>query len=203
MGNDANRVLIVASMLLASRNNDNDGTFNGDPEYVKRFAYLNAKPDFKPLIEYGFIEVVQDASTLLAKCDTEKRREETEKRREEEKFVFVLPEWIDKTQWALWLKTRKKKMIPEQMQMQVDKLSKWREAGLDHCGALANAAANGYEGLFLPKEMAKGNGEQAWWSSNETMLAKGEELGLYPKVGEGWGDFKGRIQIKIAAEALR
>ena len=81
MGNDANRVLIVASMLLASRNNDNDGTFNGDPEYVKRFAYLNAKPDFKPLIEYGFIEVVQDASTLLAKCDTEKRREETEKRR--------------------------------------------------------------------------------------------------------------------------
>lgn len=82
MGSDATRALAVASMLLASRNNDNDGTFNGDPEYVKRFAYLNSKPDFKQLIEYGFIELVQDASNPLAECntETEKRREETEKK---------------------------------------------------------------------------------------------------------------------------
>lgn len=65
--------------------------------------------------------------------------------------AFALPDWIDKTQWDLWMKTRKgKKMIVEQMQAQVDKLCKWRDAGLDHCGALANAAANGYTGLFLP-----------------------------------------------------
>ena len=76
MGNDATRALVVASMLLASRNNANDGTFNGDPEYVKRFAYLNSTPDFKPLIQYGFIELVQDASNVLASCNTEKRREE-------------------------------------------------------------------------------------------------------------------------------
>ena len=81
MGNDATRALVVASMLLASRNNANDGTFNGDPEYVKRFAYLNSTPDFKPLIQYGFIEPLQDASTMLASCNTEKRREE-EKREE-------------------------------------------------------------------------------------------------------------------------
>ena len=65
--------------------------------------------------------------------------------------AFALPDWIDKTQWDLWMKTRKgKKMIAEQMQAQVDKLCKWRDSGLDHCGALANAAANGYTGLFLP-----------------------------------------------------
>lgn len=81
MGNDATRALVVASMLLASRNNANDGTFNGDPEYVKRFAYLNSTPDFKPLIKYGFVELVQDASTMLASCNTEERREE-EKREE-------------------------------------------------------------------------------------------------------------------------
>lgn len=81
MGNDATRALVVASMLLASRNNANDGTFNGDPEYVKRFAYLNSTPDFKPLIQYDFIELVQDASTVLASCNTEERREE--KKREE------------------------------------------------------------------------------------------------------------------------
>jgi hypothetical protein len=78
MGTDATRVLAVASMLLASRNNDNDGTFNGDPEYIKRFGYLNSKPDFKQLIEFNFIELVQDASTVLDKCNTEQSRAETE-----------------------------------------------------------------------------------------------------------------------------
>jgi len=76
MSNDATRTLAVACMLLASRNDDNDGTFNGDPEYIKRFAYLNTKPDFKPLIELGFIECLQDASTALDKCNTEQSREE-------------------------------------------------------------------------------------------------------------------------------
>lgn len=78
MCNDASRALAIACMLLAARSKDQDGTFNGDPEYVKRFGYLNGKPDFNPLIQYGFIEVVQDASNALAPCITEKRREETE-----------------------------------------------------------------------------------------------------------------------------
>lgn len=80
MGDDATRALAVASMLLAARNNDNDGTFNGDPEYIKRFAYLNSKPNFKPLLDNGFIEVVQDVSTVLAICntETEQSRAETE-----------------------------------------------------------------------------------------------------------------------------
>lgn len=81
MGNDATRVLMIASMVLASRNSDNDGTFNGDPEYVKRFAYLNSKPDFKPLLDNNFLELTQDASMALADCNTEKRREETEQSR--------------------------------------------------------------------------------------------------------------------------
>jgi hypothetical protein len=82
MGNDATRALIIASMLLASRNEKQDGSFNGDPEYVKRFAYLNTSPNFKPLIDYNFIELLQDDSAVLADCDTEKRREEAEKEKE-------------------------------------------------------------------------------------------------------------------------
>lgn len=64
--------------------------------------------------------------------------------------AFALPDWINKSDWDLWIKSRKKKMIPEQMQAQIDKLAKWRNEGLDYCGALANAALNGYAGLFLP-----------------------------------------------------
>lgn len=81
MGDDASRSLAVACMLLASRDNANDGSFNGDPEYIKRFAYLNSKPDFNHLIKHGFIEVLHNASKVIAECDTEKSREETEQSR--------------------------------------------------------------------------------------------------------------------------
>lgn len=65
---------------------------------------------------------------------------------------FSLPDWIDPAQWALWLQTRKgKKMTPAQMQANIDKLARWRTAGVDHCGALADAAAGGWQGLHEPK----------------------------------------------------
>jgi hypothetical protein len=74
---------------------------------------------------------------------------------------FELPDWIDKTQWELWLKTRKgKKMIPAQMQAQVIKLQKWRDEGLDHCKALADSAAAGWQGLFEPKQSIKTKADQ-------------------------------------------
>lgn len=60
---DASRVLAIACMLIASRN---EGKVSGDRagiEYLKRVAYLHKDPDFKPLIECGFLEV---ASTMLA-----------------------------------------------------------------------------------------------------------------------------------------
>lgn len=149
MGTDQTRTLAIACMLLAARDKANDGSFNGDPEYVKRFGYLNSKPDFKQLIEFSFIELVQDASTALAECNTEERRGETEKRQRREESAFALPDWIDKTHWDIWVKARKK-MNNDQKQMQVDKLKKWKDEGLDYAGALANAAANGTQGLFLP-----------------------------------------------------
>lgn len=83
MGNDATRALTVACMLLAARNDANDGTFNGDPEYVRRFGYLNSEPNFKPLIDYGFIELLHDASAVIAPCNTEQSRAETEQSRGE------------------------------------------------------------------------------------------------------------------------
>lgn len=43
-------------------------------------------------------------------------------------------------------------MSPEQKQGQINKLAEWRSSGLDHAGALANAAINGTQGLFLPSQ---------------------------------------------------
>ena len=71
--------------------------------------------------------------------------------------AFALPDWIDKKMWDLWMQTRKgKKMIPAQMQAQVDKLSKWKDSGIDYAGALAASAENGWAGLFEPKAQRGG-----------------------------------------------
>lgn len=60
---DASRVLAIACMLLASKN---DGYIPDDPEYLKRVAYLNTEPDFTQLIECGFLIKEEDASKMLA-----------------------------------------------------------------------------------------------------------------------------------------
>lgn len=90
MLDDSSRVLAIACMLIASRN---EGNVPNNPAYFKRVAYLNKKPNFNPLLEAGFLEKVQaldtdtinqlaDASTIQADARPEKRR--GEQRREEE-----------------------------------------------------------------------------------------------------------------------
>ena len=58
-------------------------------------------------------------------------------------------------------------MNPAQKQMQVDKLKAWKDDGLDYAGALANAAANGTQGLFLPN-----NGKQISQSRTNVQEAR-------------------------------
>ena len=67
---DASRVLVIASMMLASRDKATDGSFNGTPEYVRRVCYLNTPPDWGPLLAVGFVELVDDASKTLADAST-------------------------------------------------------------------------------------------------------------------------------------
>ena len=66
MLDDASRVLAVASMLLAAKSVSRDGSFEADPEYVQRVAYLHVRPDFKPLLDCGFLELLADASNMQA-----------------------------------------------------------------------------------------------------------------------------------------
>jgi hypothetical protein len=80
---DAERVLAIACMLVASQDEAKDGSFDADPDYIQRVAYLNTPPDFKPLIDREFVEVLADASAckqISTNGVTEKRqsREETE-----------------------------------------------------------------------------------------------------------------------------
>lgn len=63
---DASRVLAVACMLVASRN---EGEIDGSDRglaYLQRVAYLNKKPNLKPLIECGFLEDASGCKQTLA-----------------------------------------------------------------------------------------------------------------------------------------
>lgn len=83
MLDDASRVLMVACMLVASRN---DGFVPSNPAFLKRVAYLKRAPNFKPLIECGFLEIPQaDASASLADASAlqaDARPEERQSREE-------------------------------------------------------------------------------------------------------------------------
>jgi len=83
---DASRVLAVACMLVASRDEGFVRVDSKGRRYIKRVAYLNQEPDFKPLIECGFLTDASghlaDASTALADVRPE---EETETETETEK----------------------------------------------------------------------------------------------------------------------
>jgi hypothetical protein len=53
MLDDASKLLAIACMLLASRN---EGRVPADPSYIKRVAYIQGVIKFKPLIDSGFLE---------------------------------------------------------------------------------------------------------------------------------------------------
>lgn len=76
---DASRVLAVACMLIASRNDGQIDASEGGLEYLQRVGYLNKKPNLKPLIDCGFLEPAStmqaDASKNLASARPETETE--------------------------------------------------------------------------------------------------------------------------------
>jgi len=74
--------------------------------------------------------------------------------------AFALPDWVDANHWDAWRSHPKlKNATDKQKAIAVEKLAKWREAGEDFAGALENAAASGYQGLFLPDSKNKSSAQ--------------------------------------------
>jgi hypothetical protein len=62
---DASRVLAITCMLIASRN---DGKIPNNPKYLQRVGYLNDLPDFQPLVDCGFLQVVENIEPSASIC---------------------------------------------------------------------------------------------------------------------------------------
>jgi len=75
---DASKLLMVVCMIVAARNN---GVIEGSPDYLKRVAYLDKRPDLSPLIECGFLEEVLADASESKQAQADARPEgETEKK---------------------------------------------------------------------------------------------------------------------------
>jgi hypothetical protein len=135
---DSSRVLAVACMLIASRN---EGVVPSDPAYIKRVAYLNKTPNFKPLIECGFLESDSDRKPMLADArpETETETYKEEKETERVSRLAVIPEGLDPKVWQDFLAIRKAKRSPltqtalEGIRREALKAGVSLEAGLRTC----------------------------------------------------------------------
>lgn len=86
---DASKLLAVACMMIASRN---EGRIPADESYIQKVAHLQKKPDLNPLIKSGFFV---DASALLAdasaKTETEAYKQEDNKNVDFDSFYKLYP----------------------------------------------------------------------------------------------------------------
>ena len=100
---------------------------------------------------------LRDAAVTRLDTDTD-TEEETEKEEDKKKATrkraaptFELPDWINRQHWDAWHSCAKRKNASDaQKQMAVDKLARWRQAGIDYAAALENSAIAGWQGLFKP-----------------------------------------------------
>ena len=89
MMDDASKLLAIVCMIVAAKY---DGSVPANPNYIKRVAYISKQPDFKPLIECGFLEVQADARNMLADASTmlASARPEKEKEAEKEREIISI-----------------------------------------------------------------------------------------------------------------
>lgn len=102
--------------------------------------------------------------------------------------------------WNRWMQYRtdiRKPIKPASILAAQRKLAGY---GNGQAVAVEQSIANGWTGLFEPKTI---NGAKVaeWWSSDSATEAKGRELGLFPKAGESWPQFKDRIRAKLSERA--
>lgn len=197
----ASRALAPSIWLIASEHKE--GVVDANYEKLAfrlRQTARQIEDALTPLIERGFLLVEPDASNAIADCqqsavpETETETyKTTEKRR-----AIALPDWLPLDSWNGWIASRKNKPTAEAKRLAIIELEKLQVLGHDPKAVLEQSTMRGWTGLFpLKTEEPKKNGAPVWWASDSSIEAKGRELGLNPRPGENWQQFKGRINERL------
>jgi hypothetical protein len=143
---DASRVLAIACMLIASRN---EGVVPADPDYVQRVAYLKKPPNFKPLIACGFLEVASDCKQMLAPArpETETETETETEGAGKPAFDPSLVSGLDPEAWRLWVEHRKAIKKPIRPHSFLDAAEQLAKLGREQLHEVKRARAGGWQGL--------------------------------------------------------
>jgi len=151
MLDDASKLLAVASMMLASRNN---GIVPNNPEYIRRVAHFEKLPKLAPLVDAGFLIPIGD--TQPPHTDG-KRQRQRQRQRQSASELLAHASTFDLTTKTLqslaeWIKHREqiKKPLTE---LALEKLAqKLKKLGDDRaCDAVNRSIENGWAGVFEDK----------------------------------------------------
>ncbi len=88
MLDDASKLLAIVCMIIGAKDH---GCITADSQYIKRVAYLNRTPDFKALVECGFLEPIADASNCEQEQANVRPEKEAEQSREREEKNIAQP----------------------------------------------------------------------------------------------------------------
>lgn len=119
--------------------------------------------------------------------------------------AFALPD-VDPQVLADWLAVRKAKRAAVTETAIKGIRAEAEKAGLSMQAVLTLCCERGWAGFKASWDRgdtpAGGNGsgksgKAPWWSSNESIVAKGQEVGIEVRNGESWQDLRGRINARI------
>jgi hypothetical protein len=100
--------------------------------------------------------------------------------------TYPLPDWINRKHWNIWRNHPKHRAArDDQKQLVIDKLTRWRQDGIDTALALENSATNNWQGLFPPDHntpVSRANTRQAQRAATSAGLTDtGENDDYYPE----------------------
>lgn len=137
---------------------------------------------------------------------SEKRVTSNEKKTKARSAALPLPDWLDSETWNHYVEMRKalrRPLTDHACRLAFAKLDKLRADGHDPQTVLEESILNGWQGLFPPRVNGVASAAQPivekWWTSEAATKEKAKELGLSPRGGEAWMDFRGRIWEAINA----
>lgn len=147
-------------------------------------------------------DVIGDVTRDVTRNDREeKRREDKETTSLPRKRGSRLPDdWELPDDWKTWALTEQPSWNDEHVRKVALAFRNYWTAKSGKDAAKLNWFAT-WQNWVMKEPAAKSAKPVEWWASDSATEAKGRELGISPRAGEGWPQFRDRIRAKLSERA--